>query len=169
MLPARRCALEDRRPAIVIVEGGARSAPRFAITGVMSIIDSVITSSPVAVHEGRFVIARCDTPPPGTHFALTTDRNETTVVAAESEAGGLKARERREGYRLIEIRVSVAFEAVGFLARLTTAVAAAGVDVYVVSTWSCDYLLVAEPDLPAAVTALRGLGMPLEESARACL
>lgn len=52
------------------------------------------------------------------------------------------------------------FGAPGFVARATTACAEAGVNVFVLSTYSFDYVLVPEPDRQAALDALTRAGFP---------
>ena len=49
----------------------------------------------------------------------------------------------------------------GFIAAATGACAACGINVFVLSTFSYDYLLVAVADRDATLTALAGRGFPI--------
>ncbi|MDW7651636.1 MAG: ACT domain-containing protein [Bacillota bacterium] len=62
------------------------------------------------------------------------------------------------GYRLITLDISLPWDVVGYLARVTEALAAGGVSVGVISSYASDHLLVGEEVLPAALRILKNLG-----------
>jgi RimJ/RimL family protein N-acetyltransferase len=117
--------------------------------------------------SGRFAV--CKLPPgsaipawatAGDVFSLTRTADELSVVCRqELVPAGTQA---EVGWRCLRVAGAMPFALVGVLASLTGPVAAAGVGVFAVSTFDTDYLLVKEPEFPAAVAALRGAGHSIE-------
>lgn len=62
------------------------------------------------------------------------------------------------GWRLFRLVGPFAFDEIGVLASVTAPLAAAGVGIFVVSTFNTDYLLVKAPDADRCVDALRRAG-----------
>ena len=62
---------------------------------------------------------------------------------------------------MIRLEISLSFQAPGFIAAATGACAAVGINVFVLSTFSYDYLLVPIADREATLTALRTRGFPV--------
>lgn len=93
---------------------------------------------------------------PAGFCSVTRTKDELSIVCQTCH---LPAEIRAEhGWRCLQIAGPLDFELVGVMARLTTALAAADVSVFVVSTFETDYLLVKAEQLPAAVTALKQAG-----------
>lgn len=130
-------------------------------------LESVIRSSPIVVHTLRHSIARFEPgmPVPASAFAVMRDSLETTVIAPDDAVPAGTGRER--GFVLLECRVSQPFEAPGFIAAITGALGGADVNVFPVSTFSRDYVLVRERDLSTALAALSRRGFPIEVDAHA--
>lgn len=66
------------------------------------------------------------------------------------------------GWRMLQARGPLDFELTGIVAGLTAPLAAAGLPVFVVSTFDTDYLLVRTDRLDAAVATLREAGHEVE-------
>lgn len=127
-------------------------------------LDDTIRKSPVRVMPGRYAVARCaDMPASGSYFMVARDADEITVIAEESEVAALGALEVENGYRLLEIRVATPFQGVGLLAAVSRAIAAAGRNVLIVSTYSKDYLLLKEETAAVGMQALSSAGFPVVE------
>ena len=62
------------------------------------------------------------------------------------------------GFRALVVRGSLPFDAVGILAGITSALAAAEIPLLAISTFDTDYVLVREARLADAAAALRGRG-----------
>ena len=62
------------------------------------------------------------------------------------------------GWRALRVRGPLAFEVVGVVASVSTALAAAGVPLFVISTFDTDYVLVKAQSLERAISALRLAG-----------
>jgi hypothetical protein len=116
---------------------------------------------------GRFAV--CKLPPDsavpawgmaGDVFSVTRTVEELSVVCRqEMVPSGTQA---EIGWRCQRVAGAMPFTLVGVLASLTGPVAAAGVGIFVVSTFDTDYLFVKEAEFQAAVAALRGAGHSVE-------
>lgn len=98
--------------------------------------------------------------PPAEHFMVTKDADEITVLTTEDRLGEIEVIERnKDSYALFALNVSIPFYAVGFIAAVTSAIAAGAMNVLVVSTYSKDYILVRTEHLGKATEALKALGL----------
>jgi hypothetical protein len=123
-------------------------------------LKKVIESSSFIVHEGKYVYTKVRTAPPiDKHFLVSRDADEITVVTKEENLSDLDVIERnKDDYSLIELRVSVPFYSVGFLASVSSAIASEGMNILIVSTYSKDYLMVRVAHTEKAIQVLIGLG-----------
>lgn len=111
---------------------------------------------------GRFAVCRLD---PGTDLpawargafvSVTRTAVELSVVCPEDAVPPDVRAER--GWRCLRVVGTLDFGMVGVLAGLVGPLAAAGVSVFVVSTFDTDYLLVKDQDLWRAAEVLRNAG-----------
>jgi hypothetical protein len=97
-------------------------------------------------------------------FMLLRDSHEVTLVCEEEDWLAMRhaARDARveTGFRLVTLDIELQWNVVGFLARVTDILAAAGVSVGALSAFSRDHLLIKQDEL---ATALRALGGHVEE------
>jgi len=118
--------------------------------------------------EGRWAVVRLDAAAPlpewasaaphgGAFVSITRTADELSIVANEA-AVPTDARAER-GFVLLRVRGPIAFDEIGILARLTTALASAAVSVFALSTFDTDYLLVREECAETAVRALEAEGV----------
>jgi hypothetical protein len=120
------------------------------------------------VHDERLAIARLaqDAPVPDwargrfVHVARTPD--ELSIVCAQAHVPQ-DVRHERDKVAL-GIEGVVPMTVVGLLAKLCTALAAARVPVFVISTYDTDWLLVDATRLDPARAALEGAGFPVHGS-----
>ncbi|MCU0304454.1 MAG: ACT domain-containing protein [Thermoanaerobaculales bacterium] len=102
-----------------------------------------------------------DAAPPGWAWggeltSITSTGDELSLVcAARAVPDGVV---RTAGWRALRVRGPLAFELVGVLAGLSTALAGAGVPIFAISTHDTDYVLVRQSDLDRAVRALADAG-----------
>lgn len=92
-------------------------------------------------------------------FSVTKTDEELSIVcpqelAAQAPAGTPVSAD----WACLKLAGPVAFDETGIVAALSSAIAAAGLGVFVLSTFDGDHLLVQQADYPAAVQALRGQG-----------
>ena len=103
-------------------------------------------------------------PRPDSVFMLLRDAHEVTLLLEEEDWRAMRhaARDARaEGdFRLVTLDIELQWDVVGYLARVTEILAAAGLSVGALSAFSRDHLLVKQDDLAAA---LRALGPHVEE------
>ncbi len=123
-------------------------------------LKKIIESSSFIVHEGTFIYSKVrKIPTSDAHFLVSKDAEEITVVTKEEYLSDLDIIERnKDDYTLIELKVSVPFYAVGFLAAVSSAIAGGGMNVLIVSTYSKDYLMVRVEHKEKAVQTLIELG-----------
>lgn len=89
---------------------------------------------------------------------VSKDKDEITVVTKSKNLQYLDLVERnKEDYTLIALNVSVPFYSVGFLAAVSDAIAKAGMNILIISTYSKDYILVKESCKAEAVAVLKKL------------
>lgn len=126
----------------------------------MTTLQEIIHASTFYVHRGSWVYAKVSgNLDLNDCFMLTKDKDEITAVFEAGKAARFNVLERNKDLRkLIEVRVSAPFYAVGFLAAITKAISAKGCNNLVVSTYSKDYILVTESQFDKAKLALVELG-----------
>jgi hypothetical protein len=97
-------------------------------------------------------------------FMLLRDTHETTLLVEADDWLTMRhaARDARveTGFRLVTLDIELTWNVVGFLARVTEILAAAGVSVGALSAFSRDHLLIKQDELG---TALRVLGAYVAE------
>jgi uncharacterized protein len=97
-------------------------------------------------------------------FMLLRDEHEVTLLLDEVDWKTMRhaARDARieGGFRLVTLDVELAWNVVGYLARVTEILAAANISVGALSAFSRDHLLIRQDDLG---TALRVLGEHVAE------
>ena len=120
---------------------------------------------------GRYAVCRLGagdalppwaTSPVGSLLSITRTAEELSIVCEELRLPADVPRAER-GWRAFRILGPIPFDEVGVVAGVTAPLAAAGVPVFVVSTFDTDYLLVPEPRLAAARVALEAAGYELRE------
>ncbi len=92
----------------------------------------------------------------GPLLSLTVTRNEISIVCPEDTAP--KEGESAMGWRALRVVGDLDFSLVGIMATLTSVLAEAEVSVFVISTYTTDYLLVREASLEQTVAVLRAAG-----------
>ncbi|HEU4889258.1 MAG TPA: ACT domain-containing protein [Thermoanaerobaculia bacterium] len=106
----------------------------------------------------RFVSAR-SVANPEKHLMITRDEYELTVVTKEEHLGDVDVLDiNAERWLLLAIDCANPFYCVGFIARISAVLSGAGMDILVVSTFSCDWVFVKEDDGPRAADLLRAEG-----------
>jgi putative acetyltransferase len=96
----------------------------------------------------------------GEFYSVTRTAEELSVVSREDAVPPGVRCER--SWRCLRVAGTLPFSAVGVLAALTAPLAAAGISVFVVSTFDTDYLMVKQEKLEAALAVLAQLpGVPM--------
>lgn len=93
------------------------------------------------------------------HLMVTRDAKETTVVTAPENLESLDTiAVNPDRWLLLAIDCANPFYCVGFIAKVATRLSGGGIDILVVSTFSCDWVFVKEDDAPRAADLLREAG-----------
>jgi Uncharacterized conserved protein len=111
----------------------------------------------VSVSTETYAVCRTDQPHPSA-FASVQDGSETDLLdtvdptAVEGE------------WNRLTFEMDLPFELVGFLSTVATALADAGVAVFVISSFATDHVFVKAADIPVAVSELEELGCRVERA-----
>ena len=116
-----------------------------------------------SIVAGDYAVARLDpaeripewVPSDGVFSVTRTDEELSIVCASSAVPEGIRS---ERGWALLKLVGPFAFDQIGILASVTTPLAAAGVSIFVVSTFDTDYLLVKKERLADAVAALGAAG-----------
>lgn len=122
---------------------------------------TIIKQSSFEVIPGRFCYTKVSTfPTANNHFMIVQDDDEITVATKKENVSSLALIEKnKDDYALIALNVSVPFYSVGFLARVSEAIAKKNLNILIVSTYSKDYILIKYNQCLAAEAALLSLGL----------
>jgi hypothetical protein len=138
------------------------------VSAVAAGAEASIRAVELRVLEGRYAVCRLapDDPVPaglleGRFGSVTRTGAELSIVCAESRAP--RGPRRETGFRCLEVVGPLDFSLTGILSSLTSPLAAAGVAIFVLSTFDTDYVFVRESQLAAAIRALTGAGHRIRE------
>jgi hypothetical protein len=92
---------------------------------------------------------------PGFYSVTRTPEELSVVCSAERVPPGA---ESETGWRCLQLLGSFNFSEVGIISSLTQPLAASGVSVFVISSFTTDYLMIKEKDLSKAIGALTARG-----------
>ena len=113
------------------------------------------------LHPERFAVVKTDEIPED--FFAVVKLSEVTAVVPESAVANLKVKEAEYGFRLITFEVNLPFDTVGFISRISKALADAGIPILVYSSYHTDHILVKEDFVDRAIETLRNIGFVVEE------
>lgn len=96
-------------------------------------------------------------------FANIVDKNEITVIIEQSKVNEDDVIEIERGWEMLTFDMVLPFGLVGFLAKISQALADEKIPIFAISAYSTDHILVREEDLAKAVKKLESLGLAVEE------
>ncbi|MEO8770715.1 MAG: ACT domain-containing protein [Ferruginibacter sp.] len=128
-------------------------------------LSEVIKLSWFTVEDGAYIYTSVkEIKHPEKHLMLINDGKEITVVTLEENLPLLGAYEaNKDKWRLINIRCGNPFYCSGFIAHITNALAAKGIDIVLTSSFSNDLVMVMERDLEVSVGTLVEIGFVRKE------
>jgi len=97
----------------------------------------------------------------GEFCSITRTADELSIICSQDLVPAETRCERE--WRCLRVAGAMPFELVGVVAGLTAPLAAAGLGVFVLSTFDTDYLLVKQPQWAAALEVLGRQGYTIEE------
>jgi uncharacterized protein len=95
-------------------------------------------------------------------FAVIKDNNETTVVIKTSQVKNKEFLQIENGWKLITFDTVFSFSTIGFIAKISQALAKAKISIFVISSFSTDHILVKETDFPKTLLTLKKLGFTVK-------
>jgi len=110
----------------------------------------------IKVNEKDFVIVKAKKPY-SEAFANIKDDNELTVILEQDKVNEEDVIEIEKDWKLITFDYKLEFDLVGFLAKVSKALADEGISIFVVSAYSTDHVLVKKENLNKAVEILEKL------------
>ncbi len=96
-------------------------------------------------------------------FAIIQDKNEITLVVEESKLDNENVIAAQRGWKIITFDGVLPFGLVGFISKISSALAEGGISVFVISSYSTDHILVKEQYLDKATEKLEKLGCQIEK------
>ncbi|MCI8291620.1 MAG: ACT domain-containing protein [Clostridia bacterium] len=126
-------------------------------------LQEAIPKSIATVMNGTYVYVKTDIiEKPDTHFMVSKDKDEVTVITKKENIENLKVLEIVGDYKLIEFKPAIPFQTVGFLAKIAEVIANQGMNILIVSTFSKDYIMIKEEFSEKGIKALKDAGFPIE-------
>ena len=104
-------------------------------------LEKIIKESSFTWVKDDFYYLKAKSRPSGKHFFIAEDRDEVTVVTSREKVREVDvAGQNTNIYTFFALSPTVPFYTVGFLAAVSSAIAAGGMNILIVSTYSKDYL-----------------------------
>lgn len=96
-------------------------------------------------------------------FANIIDKNEVTVIIDQSKFNQKDVIEIERDWKIFTFDMILPFGLVGFLAKVSQALADEKISIFAISAYSTDHILVKEKDLEKAKRKLENLGCIIQE------
>lgn len=126
-------------------------------------IEDFLNNGEIYVWKEKFAVAKTKQPIQGA-FATIQGKNEITTIM---ERGKLPPEAvidvDEDDWRIITFDMLLPMDLVGFIAKISSAIAEEQVNILYISSYSTDHLLVQEKDLEKALAKLRKLGCRVKE------
>ncbi|NOY11351.1 MAG: ACT domain-containing protein [Archaeoglobi archaeon] len=109
----------------------------------------------IEVHEEVFAVVNVESLGNADFFAAVRDADgKLTLILPEKHLKDLEFSEVEKGFRLITFRTKLPFDTVGFIAKVSSALAQEGIPILVLSSFSTDHILVRNEHVERAVEIL---------------
>lgn len=96
-------------------------------------------------------------------FANIVDKDETTVIIDQSKYEKKDIIKIEKGWKILTFDMTLPFGLVGFLAKVSEALAEEEISILAISAYSTDHILIKKKDLSKAIQKLKSLGFTIEE------
>jgi len=121
-------------------------------------IEDYLNNGEIFVWKEKFAIAKTKRPIKGA-FAVVMDRDEiTTIMERDKLPLDPVVEVDEDNWRIITFDMLLPLDLVGFIAKISNAIAEEGVNILYISSYTRDHLLIQEKHLPTAVAKLEKLG-----------
>lgn len=119
----------------------------------------------IYVWRGTYAMVRAERPCRDA-IAVIRDLKETTCLVREPVTAGRSLLAADTGWKIITFDMVLPFGLVGFLAKVTAALAGAGIGICALSAYSTDHILVKSRDIEKALVTLEKLGFSVDRKER---
>lgn len=97
-------------------------------------------------------------------FSVIKDKSEITCVIEQSKIKNRKSMIKIEdSWRIITFDIVLLFGLVGFIAKISKALAEEGISIFIISAFSTDHILVKNQNLGRTINKLENLGLRLSQ------
>jgi len=125
-------------------------------------LEDYFKNGKVYVWKETFAVVKSKSPLPDA-FAVIQDKNEITVVIDQSRINNQDVIEVDKDWKILTFDMVLPFVLVGFLAKVSQALADEKISIFALSAYSTDHILVKQKHLARAVKKLKALGCIIEE------
>jgi hypothetical protein len=119
----------------------------------------------VYVWRGTYAMVRAERPCRDA-VVVIKDPKETTCLVPEPVTAGRSLLAVDAGWKIVTFDMVLPFSLVGFLAKVSAALAGAGIGICALSAYSTDHILVKSRDLEKALGTLDKLGFSIDRKER---
>lgn len=124
--------------------------------------DNYLKKGKVYIWKETFAVIKSKKTYPNA-FANIIDKNETTVIIDQTKFNEKDAIEIEKGWKILTFDMTLPFALVGFMAKVSKALADEKISIFAISAYSTDHILVKEKDLKKAKKKLEELGCVVKE------
>ena len=110
----------------------------------------------IKVWEGDFAIVKSKKNYDSA-FANIKDNNELTVIIEGNKVDEQDVIDIEKDWRLITFDTKLDFELVGFISKISSALAEANISIFVISSYSTDHILIKKDNLDETLEILKDL------------
>jgi hypothetical protein len=128
-------------------------------------LKKILKNGKVYVWEGTYAMVKAERPCRGA-VAVIRDRKEITCLVEDSRLRPADLLAVDAGWKIITFDMILPFGLIGFLARVSGALAKAGISICAFSAYSTDHILVKAKDLEKALACMEQLGFMFEGKKR---
>jgi len=108
----------------------------------------------IEVSDEVFAVVNVKSIPDVDFFAAVRDFEEITLIMGEDSLEKVRPLKAEKGYRLITFKAAMSLDTVGFIAKISSALAENQIPILVFSSYSTDHILVKEEFVGKAVEIL---------------
>jgi len=115
----------------------------------------------IKVWKGDFAVVKSKKVYPEA-FVNIKDKSELTVIIDQTKLNEKDVIKSEKDWKLITFNVVLDFSLIGFISKISSALAEANISIFVVSSYSTDHILVKKKDLNKTIEILRELEVKLK-------
>lgn len=125
-------------------------------------LENYFKNGKIIVWKEIFAIIKAREPDFGA-FVNIIDKNEITVIMDQLKYIPENVIKIEKDYKLLTFNMAIPFEVIGFMAKVSKALADEKIALFAISAYSTDHILVKETDLLKTKKVLEKLGCLIEE------